>query len=345
MTTLGNRRMPLHSRLFVSVVVAWLFTAATSIVTAKDKDKDKDKKDAVTTATKTVEVTKEMVTKTTEVKTPPGPAPAPGPFSILDLLRRLPAVLGKAQAPPRVAPAVARPPANPQQVKQWASRFRGILRAEYQVILSVCDPSKDQRREIARAGERGLTTAATGFFEWQMQPHGFVFKNGIQQIDDEERRPDPRQMIRAALTEALKAQLSTDQVARYQRETEQRDAEEKQMIIRNLVVELDQLLFLTASQREKLVAAFSKNKDDSWLPPLQMICNLGGANPQFPNIPDPLIVPELTSTQAKVWNSTPHFADNEFWFSSLSGFDAKPLEDAELDPPARAANPAPEVKP
>ncbi len=332
--------MPLISRLFVSVVVAWLFTAAATIVTAQDKDK----KDAVPTGT-TTEV-KTTTTKTTEVKTPPGPAPARSPFPILDLLRRLPAALGKVQAPQRAAaPAVAVPQApDPRQVKQWASQLRGNLRAEYQVILTVCEPTRAQRREIARAGERGLTTAATKFLEWQMLPHGFVLKDGIQQLDDKERRPDPHQILRATLTESLKAQLSTDQVARYQRETELRDADEKQMIIRNLVVQLDQLLFLSASQREKLVAAFSQSKDDSWLPPLQRILNNGGSNQQIP-VPDPLIVPELTSTQAKIWKATIKFPDHAFGYSFLGKFDATPLDDADLAPPARAADPAPAVKP
>ncbi len=337
MSTLGKRRifLFLSTRIFASVAVALLVTAATSIVIAQDH-----KKDAVPRGTTT-----ELKTTTTEVKAPPGPAPVAGPFPILDLLRRLPAALGRVQAPQRVVPAVAHPVANPQQVKQWTSRFRGFLRAEYQVILSVCEPTRSQRREIARSGERGLTTAATEFFEWGFKPHKIVLKNGVHQIDENERRPDPRQMIRAALTEALKAQLSTDQVARYQRETEQRDADEKQMIIRDLVVHLDQLLFLSPSQREKLVAAFSQSKDDSWLPPLQGLLNLGDTNSQFPTIPDPLIIPELTSTQAKVWNATPKFPKNGFGFAFLVGSETTPLEDAELENPAKAADPAPPVKP
>src|SRR5262249_34872257 len=104
---------------------------------------------------------------------PPPPVPAPAPPA--------PARVGAAVvvrerfavglAPLAPAPAAAVPvnaAVVADRTQMFTRQFRAILKSEYQFLLAVCEPTKDQRREIARAGESALKAAASQYADWQM---------------------------------------------------------------------------------------------------------------------------------------------------------------------------------
>jgi hypothetical protein len=240
---------------------------------------------------------------------------------------------------------VVAPNVNAAAVQHQTAAFRTILRAEYQIILSACEPTRDQRREIARAGERALATAAFQAALWQGTPRRrVVFKNGMNQVESID-QPDPRKVIRDALATAVKANLSAEQHARYLKEVESRAADEKQSVIHNLVERLDYALLLSADQRAKITDALAAKWDPAWCPSLQVLLTAETAY-YFPQVPDSIIVPALTSAQARVWE-TLQKTPRPSWggYEGVMGTDEQPLEDAGPADPASPAVSGPEAKP
>ena len=317
--------MTRHSRPLASIGVACALSAA-ALVAA---DEPRDAPTGVTVTKETVKVDKatgkvlmrEVVTKEVRI------GPAPG----RDMM--------KAAAPvPLPKGVLVQQGVNVQLVQQQTMRLRTILRAEYQLVLTVCEPTKDQRREIARAGERGLRTAAMAAAQWQGTPQRLVVRNGVNQFESVT-QPDPRKVIRDALAAAVKTHLSAEPSARYLKEVELRAADEKQAIIRNLVETLDHLLFLSSEQRRKLTDSLSSNWDEDWKWYLQIFMYNNDYR-YIAALPDQFIVPTLNRDQVKIWQTTSKMQPNA-WRGNLSliGVEATPLEDAEL--PAGVAEPEP----
>lgn len=251
------------------------------------------------------------------------------------------AVVAKGFVMPQVPVA---PQVNAQQVQQLTGTFRAILRAEYQLVLTVCEPTKDQRREIARAGERAVTVAAIQGALWQSSPFRLVVKDGVathQRAD----QPDPRKILRDALAAAAKAHLPAESTARYLKEVEARAADEKRAVVSNLVEALDQILLLSTDQRAKLTDSLTAGWDDAWAPSVQALMNKNNGY-FYCQPPDKLILPALNPPQVKLWQAVQKVQQNSWkGFIGLLGTDDKPLEDAGPDDPPGAAARGPEAKP
>lgn len=228
---------------------------------------------------------------------PKGAAPAPAvkvEMKKVEKAKAKPA--GKTIAAPAKAVMVAPAAANMNPlIQQFAQQLRPILRAEYHLIVSVCSPAQDQRRKLAREGEQALLDTAKRFAELQQNPR-VMFVNNRRNLN-----PNPRKMIEEAMSKSVKAHLTADQFDHYHKEAEKRDANRKEVTIRNLVAKFDQDLVLSAQQREKITDSLTSNWNDDWCPSVEMFTVL---NQFVPFIPDQFMTPYLNPKQKSVWEGT-----------------------------------------
>jgi hypothetical protein len=259
---------------------------------------------------------------------PPAAAPAPARGGAAIIVRERFAV-GLAPVPVAAAPApavVVNAGVVADRTQMFTRQFRAILKSEYQFLLAVCEPTKDQRREIARAGESALKAAASQYADWQMNRR---VVNGKLPPN-----PDPSKVIREGLDAAAAAHLSAEQVARYRDEVAKRMDDQKRACVLNLVAKLDQVLYLTEDQRARLIELLTERWETSWAPSLQSLLNTGD---YVPMVPDYVITPVLNDSQRRVWSGVQkvQFGGLNGWVNGMM-IDDTPLEDAELGPEAKA---------
>jgi hypothetical protein len=213
---------------------------------------------------------------------------------------------------------------NAAQVQQMTAHFRPILKAEYHLLVAACEPTRDQRREIARAGEKALRASVEAFVDWQRQPNRRIL-NGVEVPNP----PDVRKAIQIALAAAVAAHLSPPQMVRYFEEVKERNDDERETIVLNIVVKLDERLHFTEDQRAALSKALTKGWSDDWAPSLN---NVVIQNRHFPILPDDAIRPILTEGQKRTWDGAHKSRQNaRVGYTNGMTPDPSPLEDAELD--------------
>ena len=207
------------------------------------------------------------------------------------------------------------------QVQQFIQQFRPLFRAEYYFLRRICDLAPDQRKQVAREGERAVHDAAKKFAELQQKMMQGGWRPGTQY-------PEPQQVLEDVLSKSVAGFLSPAQRARYKEEIDKRIANRKQVALDNLVAKLDSDLVLTALQREKISESLSSHWNDSWSQSMQMLMNIEHF---FPNIPDNLVVPFLTENQKKSWQRIPR-NQNVFFGFQFGGMQMEndPLDDPEL---------------
>ncbi len=207
------------------------------------------------------------------------------------------------------------------QVQQFIQQFRPLFRAEYYFLRRICDLAPDQRKQVAREGERAVHDAAKKFAELQQKMMQGGWRPGTQY-------PEPQQVLEDVLSKSVTGFLSPAQRARYKEEIDKRIANRKQVALDNLVAKLDSDLVLTALQREKISESLSSHWNDSWSQSMQMLMNI---EQFFPNIPDNLVVPFLTENQKKSWQRIPR-NQNVFFGFQFGGMQVEndPLDDPEL---------------
>lgn len=228
--------------------------------------------------------------------------------------------------------------ANAMMVKQWTTQFRPILQVEYLFVRVVCDPTKEQRILIARAGLKALDESAKKYVDWQQNRNRVVGGRLIERPAI----PDTRHFIQDALAAAVKANLSASQAERYRVEIEARAAEQKRVALLNLVAKLDQVLVLSPEQRDKIKESLSAHWNEGWSQGFQ---NFNLDDQYLPMIPDPVISAHLNDEQKKVWNSTQKIMVNSNGMSVGMAMNNSPLDEAFSDAEALKEDPKPEPNP
>jgi hypothetical protein len=218
-----------------------------------------------------------------------------------------------------VRQAVAGPANLEPQVRQFTQQFRPAMRAEYYFIRTVCAPTAEQRKLIARDGEKALREASKAYAEVQGRP--VQFRNGRASY------PDPRRLIEEGMAKAVKPILTPEQAARYQAEIEKRTADRREAVIRTLVAKLDQDLLLNPQQREKIAAAMAEHWDDGWCQSLETLLY---GDQFFPRLPDEVVVPHLDPKQRDIWHG--QRSNQSFFFGFVGNMlpEEDPQEDREL---------------
>jgi hypothetical protein len=228
----------------------------------------------------------------------------------------------------RIRPALVAPAAVlDAQAAQFAQQFRPLARGEYYFIKNVCEPTGEQRKQLAEVSEQATRGAARKFVEVQQKMMRGGWTPGMTY-------PDPRKLVEDEVIKSI-GFLSKTQLERYQRERDLRAASRKEVFIDNLVAKLDADLVLTPQQREKLARSLAANWNDSWGQSLETLSNLDNF---FPNVADQVITPLLTEKQKAVWRRVPRNQNVFSVFAGMAMWDPDPLDDPELVEARKAAD-------
>lgn len=166
--------------------------------------------------------------------------------------------------------------------------LRRIIASEMALVMAATSPSAEQMEKLPEfddawakkrvwvrgGGEAGLEA------EWMQQ------------------RPEWRKPIVAGIQEALEKVLTAEQMQRYREEKEKQKAYEKEANVECLLVLLDDQLFLTEEQTEKVREGLRKHyrREGS----LEMYLQ----NPQFfPPVPELAVIRHLSPKQRQIFKS------------------------------------------
>ena len=198
---------------------------------------------------------------------------------------------------------------NDAMAVQFQQQFRPFLMEELNFVRLVCsDLPKQQRLKIKSAGEAGLKQAAKTMAELQgRQNQVRILKNPAAEV------PEPRSLIRQAITKALQESLTEEQMTRYKREAADRAAHRKQAAILSVVSRLDGCLFLNEDQRTKIINEISSHWLDKW----EQWLMLSSYGPEyFPQMPDELVTAHLDGDQKSVYQGLQKL-DFGFWWGGM----------------------------
>jgi hypothetical protein len=235
-----------------------------------------------------------------------GPAPAPA------IVTR-PGAAGKARAVPDVAP----PPQAvevkqvmvknafgvragnldnvTQQFKQFTNQAQPAVRAELIFVRRICGLDRESFRRVHQGAQAALKNVATKFAESQQARLPGPLAKGA---NPPSRIVDGAAVLQQELESTLKKNLSPDQFASYRAEVEKRTANRRQTAVRYLVDAIDQDLYLSDEQRQKLTETLSSHWDDHWNVILEHRLTGGQFQPLGVG---PIVTPYLNEVQAKVW--------------------------------------------
>ncbi len=194
--------------------------------------------------------------------------------------------------------------------QQFVAQFTPLVKTEVHLLLSVCEPTDDQRKKIV-AGRTKAVKEAAKLYSQSQQRQG-RFQNTATY-------PQPRGLVQESLLAAAKPLLSEEQIGRYQVEVDRRADDQKKLGIRNIIAKMDQDLALSAIQRDKLDIALAKNWNNAWCQSLEMFMY---GDQFFPAIPDGVVVPILSPKQSVVWKGTQR-NNNQFFggFGFMNGME------------------------
>jgi len=107
-------------------------------------------------------------------------------------------------------------------------------------------------------------------------------------------------VIHDKLSESLKTILNDDQWKHYEQEDAARTAAKRKTTITGTVALLDNAVYLSHEQREKISEALDKNWQREW----EQWITMHQYNGQyFPQVPEQHVVPYLTAEQKVVWDA------------------------------------------
>ncbi|MDA0284388.1 MAG: hypothetical protein O3B86_13640, partial [Planctomycetota bacterium] len=174
--------------------------------------------------------------------------------------------------------------------QQYGRHFDQIVRTELHFIRVVCQPTRQQYESIASDSKSVRTKAVQEFA---------MIQQGMQRGQTGSDNSDTRRPVVEGLLVSVKRHLSPEQVADYDREVADRNAARKEVAVLVTAAKLDRKLVLNPEQRTQVTQLLNDNWNESWASaPMLMY---GGE--QFPNLPDPKLMPILTASQKKVWQT------------------------------------------
>jgi hypothetical protein len=200
------------------------------------------------------------------------------------------AILGVPAAAPQGNAGIPNNPALQAFEKQFEPAFKRMYVTELHFLRVSSQTTRPQYDKIAEECKPAVTAALKQFAKGLQQQNQGIMMDGPF--------VDPRRTITDELVKSAKKHLSAAQVDNYKKELDQRLSARKHAMVLNLVLKMDQVLFLTPEQRDQLREVLASNWNNAWnhLQWLQM----DGA--YFPPMPDSKITPLLTQAQKKVWN-------------------------------------------
>jgi hypothetical protein len=211
---------------------------------------------------------------------------------------------------------------NDAQLQAWEQAYgpqlRQMLRTELHFMRLVTQPTKQEYEKIAADTEPAIKDAI----------RSLLIAANTGNVGGQ---ADARGPIAAVVARSVRANLSADQAAAYEKELEQRTAARKRAAVLNLVAMIDKSLMLNSEQREEITQVLIKNWTESW-GQTQMLMMAGQ---YMPTLPDAKILPILTDAQREIWRGVPR-TNVRFGFN-ISAVPIVPIDDEvwDGDPPAK----------
>lgn len=169
-------------------------------------------------------------------------------------------------------------------VPQFQQQLKPVLVAELKFIRFNCDIPVESRPKVKQAGEQALERVAKTMARNQNQPG---------------KQTEARVEIRNALLEALKEVVPGEQFKRFEELSARRQAIQRRTAVRGLVARLDQLLLLSAAQRQQIEQTLLQNWQDRW----EQWVNLSMYGDTYlPTVDDNLVVTHLNDQQKTIFN-------------------------------------------
>jgi len=187
---------------------------------------------------------------------------------------------------------------NPARHASLKTQLRPLLEAEYWLMRAVCDPTKEQRIPIAKAGFRSLNQMVVAYDDWLRKPKRPRSMNGAGQGLSDPSPPDLVAQLRADLLTAARRSLSPQQLEDYLAELKTRDEEEQESLILHLVWLLNRKVNLNNSQEESLTKELMKNWKEEWRLALRQ--NFKSHHMYMPQFPEEIVKPILSEQQWKL---------------------------------------------
>jgi hypothetical protein len=182
---------------------------------------------------------------------------------------------------------------------RFARQGRPIVRAELMFVRKLFQLDLDSFTRVVRDAAVALDDVAKKLAE-ATQRGSVVFTNGPGGTRSA-RLIDGNALLRDALLAVMKKNLTADQFALYQAESEKKSEFRKHAAVGYLVESLNQDLFLSENQRHDLTDALTAHWDESWSTTLDFI--LVG-NKVYPIGADNEISPILNPAQRTLWKGS-----------------------------------------
>ena len=173
-------------------------------------------------------------------------------------------------------------PARQAQAAQLAQQWQPILLSELLFVRRMCPDLKPESRvRVKAAGEKVLEEAAATTVPTQ-------FSGTSHQA-----------MIREAISEALREELTPEEWKTFAVEAEARVKRRQTAVILVIVQHLDEMLYLSQEQREKIHQELVDRWKNGWEGWMQLRHMQG-----VPSLPDDIVVPFLDREQKDTWRKT-----------------------------------------
>jgi hypothetical protein len=186
----------------------------------------------------------------------------------------------------RVVPAAAAQAEQDARFQQNVQLLQPTLWKELDFVRQVCDLKPEQRPKIKAAADAAVQQAAKNMATVRQGQ-----SSNSQGIG-------AKQAIRDGILQALKETLPPQAFAHYSEEAATRASAVKRATILSVAAKLDDALFLTVEQRDKIMAGLDGNWKDEW-DQWQLVNQVVGQ--YLPSVPDQFVSPHLNPEQQTVW--------------------------------------------
>jgi len=174
-------------------------------------------------------------------------------------------------------------------VVQYIQQTYFVYLAELELIRQTCDVAVADRAAIRAAGAAALRKVAGEMADIAI---------GIQDPAARRRHANCREEVVNALYQALAGKVPNAQRAKYLEVTAHRAKLQKRGTVSAIVSQLDETLYLSPEQRQRITASLYANWNDNWVGYLNYV---SVPRPYMPTMPVEIVGSHLTRNQQQIW--------------------------------------------
>lgn len=172
-----------------------------------------------------------------------------------------------------------------------AQKLQERLQFEYRFVRRIVPMTAEQRRSVARAGQRVVVKLANDYA-------AIVLKRKGPRGPGEYPLPRAGHVLQEGLARALSDSVSAQAARLYRDETRKRKEHFKKAVVGSVLVELDDALTFSATQRERIERAMLTRWNDQWSDALELMENADDFSSQWLEV---AVVPHLSPAQHSLW--------------------------------------------